>query len=129
MTQLARIGRLVWAERRPYLIGGIFVATSTVTALAYPYVIRLIIDDAIGGGLLLYTSPRRTLLPLLAVPPIVLATSMLGRRVKMFAADVQQAHAEAGAAATEVLAGIRTVRAFGREPAERARFETHLARA
>lgn len=227
-AQLARIGRLMWAERRPYLIGGIFVAISTVTALTYPYVIRLIIDDAIGGGqiqrlnqlslvvlgillveaastggrqycfglgaervgarlrrrvfqallaqdirvfdsrdtgdittrlwadvpplehalgdeladslkdvvfvvfgigLLLFTSPRLTLLTLLAVPPIVLATSLLGRRVKMFAADVQQAHAEAGAAATEVLAGVRTVRAFSQEPAERARFDALLTRA
>src|SRR5437762_10225673 len=45
------------------------------------------------------------------------------------AADVQKAHGEAGAAATEVLAGVRTVRAFAQEPAERERFERQLARA
>ena len=72
-----------------------------------------------GTALLFYTSPRLTLLMLLAVPPIVFATSVLGRRVKVLAGDVQTAHAEAGAAATEVLAGIRTVRAFSQEPAER----------
>ena len=228
MAQLHRVGRLVWAERRPYLVGSVFVAISIVTALAYPYVIRLIIDDAIGGGrsgrlnqlslamvailvveaastwgrdycfgwgaervgarlrrvvfhallrqdiqffdgrdtgeittrlwtdvpplehalgeeladtlknavfsvcaigLLFYTSPRLTLLTLVAVPPIVAATSLLGRRVKIQAANVQQAHAEAGAAASEVLAGVRTVRAFSQEPAERARFDGQLARA
>jgi ABC-type multidrug transport system fused ATPase/permease subunit len=228
MAQLDRIARLVWAERRPYLVGAIFVAVSSVTALAYPYVIRLIIDDAIGGGqiqrlnqltlvmvaillvdaastcgrdycfgwgaervgarvrrlvfrtlleqdiqffdrrdtgeittrlwadvpplehalgeeladtlknlvfgicgtaLLFYTSPRLTLLMLLAVPPLLLATSFLGRRVKTEAANVQQAQGEAGAAASEVLAAVRTVRAFSQEPAERARFDGQLARA
>jgi ATP-binding cassette subfamily B protein len=226
--QLTRVARLVWAERRPYLLGSVFVAISTLTALSYPYVIRLIIDDAIAGGqiqrlnelslivlgillaealatgwrqycfglgaervgarlrrlvfdsllgqdiqffdtrdtgdlttrlwadvpplehalgdefadslkdavfvvfgvgLLLYTSPSLTLLSLCAVPPIALATSYLGRLVKMFAADVQQAHADAGAAAAEVLAGVRTVRAFAREREERGRFGEGLERA
>ena len=220
MAQLDRVARLVWAERGPYLAGSVFVVLSSVTALAYPYVIRLIIDDAIVGGqierlnqltlamvvillveaastwgrdyyfgwgaervgarvrrvvfhrlleqdiqffdrrdtgeittrlwadvpplehalgeeladtvknivfsvfgtvLLFYTSPRLTLLMLLAVPPLMLATSLLGRRVKIQAANVQQAHGEAGAAASEVLGGVRTVRAFAQERAERAR--------
>jgi len=228
MTQVGRVADLVWAERRPYLTGSIFVALSIGTALAYPQVIRLIIDDAIQGGqshrlnqlsllmvgillveavstgardycfglgaervgvrlrrmvfrtlllqdiqffdsrdigevttrlsadvppleyvlgeefadalrfgvfsvcgtaLLFYTSPRLTLLTLLAVPPIVLATSVFGRRVKVLAADVQKAHAEAGAAATEVLAGIRTVRAFSQEAAECDRYDRQLLRA
>jgi ABC-type multidrug transport system fused ATPase/permease subunit len=228
MAQVGHVARLVWAERRPYLKGAVFVAFSLGTALAYPQVIRLIIDDAIGGGraerlnqlalwmlvillveavatgardyyfglgaervgvrlrrlvfetllrqdiqffdqrdigeittrlwadvspleyvlgeefadslrfavfsvlgtgLLFYTSVRLTLLTLLAVPPIVLATSVLGRRVKVLAADVQTAHSEAGAAATEVLAGIRTVRAFSQEGAERSRYDRQMARA
>jgi ATP-binding cassette subfamily B protein len=84
----------------------------------------------IGGlVLLLYTSPWLTLLMLLGLPPIALASSWLGRRVKSMAADVQRAHGEAGAAATEVLAGVRTVRAFAQEKAERERFEHQLARA
>jgi ABC-type multidrug transport system fused ATPase/permease subunit len=228
MAQIREVGRLVWAERRPYLKGTVFVAFSLGTALAYPQVIRLIIDDAIGGGrpqrlnqlslwmvaillveavatgardyyfglgaervgvrlrrmvfetllrqdiaffdqrdigevttrlwadvppleyvlgeefadslrftvfsvlgtgLLFYTSVRLTLLTLLAVPPIVLATSMLGRRVKVLAADVQAAHSDAGAAAAEVLAGIRTVRAFSQEAAERSRYRRQMVRA
>ncbi len=228
LAQVRRIARLAWTERRPYLTGLIFVALSTLTSLAYPYVVRLIIDDAIGGGriqrlnqlslvmvgfllveagatwgrdyffawgaervgvrlrrlvfqtlltqdiqffdstdtgevttrlwadvppvehalgeeladtlknavfvvcgtgLLFYTSPRLTLFMMLGLPPILFASSMLGRRVKARAADVQQAHGEAGAAATEVLAGVRTVRAFSQEPAERERFDRQLARA
>ena len=226
--KLGRVGRLVWAERRPYLIGTIFVFFSTLTALTYPWVVKQILDDAIGGGniqkltqlllvmvgillveaaattgrdycfglgservglrlralvfqtllrqdiqffdsrdtgeittrlwadvpplehalgeelaetlkniviviggtaLLFYTSAWLALLMLLGLPPIALASSWLGRRVKSMAADVQRAHGEAGAAATEVLAGVRTVRAFGQENAERGRFEHQLARA
>ena len=184
------MARLVWAERRTYLPGAIFVVVSIGTALAYPQVIRLIIDDGIIGGqaprlnqlslwmvvillveaaatgardyffglgaervgvrlrrlvfgtllrqdiqffdrrevgeittrlsadvppleyvlgeefadslrfavfsvlgtaLLFYTSPPLTLLTLLAVPPIIFATSVLGRRVKVLSAKVQQA--------------------------------------
>ena len=44
------MGSLVWAERRPYLLGAVFVVFSTLTALVYPFVVRLIIDDAIGAG-------------------------------------------------------------------------------
>src|SRR5262249_26469690 len=47
---LGRVGGLLWAERRTYIVGTVFVAVSICTALAYPYVIRLIIDDAIQGG-------------------------------------------------------------------------------
>jgi ATP-binding cassette subfamily B protein len=226
-TQLRRIASVVWSERRLYLTGSIFVAVSIGTALAYPQVIRLIIDDAIAGGrtgrlnqlaalmvgvllveaistcardycfnlgaervaatlrrlvfgallrqdvqffdrrdtgeittrlwadvpalqhvlgeefadalrfsvfalcgtgLLFYTSPQLTLLTLLAVPPIVIATSVLGRRVRSLSSDVQQAHADAGAAAAEVIGGIRTVRAFSQEAAEADRYQRQTAR-
>ena len=215
--QVRRIVALVWSERRLYLTGVIFVALSIGTGLAYPQVIRLIIDDGVqagrtarlnqlaillvgillvesaatvardycfglgaervaarlrrmvfetllrqdiqffdrretgeittrlwadvpplqfvlgeeladairfsvfavcGTGLLFYTSVPLTLLTLLAVPPIVMASSLLGRRVRTLSTDVQRAHAEAGASATEVIGGIRTVRAFSREEAE-----------
>jgi ATP-binding cassette subfamily B protein len=228
VTQIRRIGALLYAERRAYLPGTLFVAMSVGTALGYPYVIRLIVDDAIRGGnmqrlnelslillgiligeaiatwgrdyffgigaervgvrlrkmcldtllaqdieffdrrdtgeittrlwsdvpplewilgaefadtlknavfailgtaLLILTSPRLTILMLLAVPPIGFATSLLGRRVKVLAADVQRAHADAGAAAAEVVAGVRTVRAFAQEHQERRRYERQLERA
>ncbi len=227
-TQLRRILSVVWAERRLYVPGTFFVFISIGTGLAYPYVIRLIIDDGVGGGhaqtlnrlaailvgillveavatfvrdycfnfgaervasrlrqmvfralltqdvqffdrrdtgeittrlwadvpalqhllgeefadairfsaialfgtgLLFYTSPPLTLLALLAMPPIVIATSVLGRRVRGRSMDLQQAHAEAGASAAEVIGGIRTVRAFSQETAEEARYATQSARA
>ena len=82
-----------------------------------------------GTGLLFYTSARLSVVTLLAVPPIILATSLLGRKVRLLAADMQQAHADAGAAAAEVVGGIRTVRAFGQEAAESRRYEAEGARA
>jgi len=227
-AQARRIVALVWTERRLYLTGAVFVALSIGTGLAYPQVIRLIIDDGVqagrtarlnqlavtlvvillvesvatfvrdycfnlgaervaarlrrlvfetllrqdvhffdrretgeittrlwadvpvlqfvlgeeladamrfsvfavaGTGLLFYTSVPLTLLTLLAVPPIVIATSLLGRRVRMLSTDLQRAHADAGAAAAEVIGGIRTVRAFSRERAEADRYERQTARA
>jgi ABC-type multidrug transport system fused ATPase/permease subunit len=227
-AQARRIAALVWTERRLYLIGAVFVAFSIGTGLAYPQVIRLIIDDGVqagrtarlnqlavalvvillvesvatfvrdycfnlgaervaarlrrlvfetllrqdvhffdkretgeittrlwadvpvlqfvlgeeladamrfsvfavtGTGLLFYTSVPLTLLTLLAVPPIVIATSLLGRRVRTLSTNLQRAHADAGAAAAEVIGGIRTVRAFSRERAEVDRYERQTAQA
>jgi ABC-type multidrug transport system fused ATPase/permease subunit len=227
-AQARRIAALVWTERRLYLIGAVFVAFSIGTGLAYPQVIRLIIDDGVqagrtarlnqlavalvvillvesvatfvrdycfnlgaervaarlrrlvfetllrqdvhffdkretgeittrlwadvpvlqfvlgeeladamrfsvfavtGTGLLFYTSVPLTLLTLLAVPPIVIATSLLGRRVRTLSTNLQRAHADAGAAAAEVIGGIRTVRAFSRERAEADRYERQTAQA
>ena len=107
---IGEITTRLWADVPPleYVLGEEFADS-----------LRFAVFGVCGTGLLFYTSPQLTLLILLAVPPIVFATSVLGRRVKVLAADVQTAHAEAGAAATEVLAGIRTVRAFSQEPAER----------
>jgi ATP-binding cassette subfamily B protein len=227
-ARLRRIGALLWAERRLYAPGAIFVTVSIGTALAYPQIIRLIIDDAVGGGridrlnrlaallvgillveaastwirdycfnlgaervaahlrqvvfesllrqdvqffdrrdtgevttrlwadvpalqfvlgeefadalrfsifaicgtgLLFFTSLQLSLLTLLAVPPIVVASSVLGRRVRVLSSDVQRAHADAGAAAAEVIGGIRTVRAFSQEEAEASRYRRQSARA
>src|SRR5213593_4540066 len=50
VTQVGHVARLIWTERRPYLIGTLFVAISIGTSLAYPQVIRLIIDEGIQGG-------------------------------------------------------------------------------
>jgi len=82
-----------------------------------------------GTGLLFYTSMPLTFLTLLAVPPIIVAVSVLGRRVRTLASAMQQAHADAGARAAEIVGGIRTVRAFSREDAEIARYDGHIARA
>ena len=226
--QIRRVLALVWAERRLYLPGGVFIAFSIATGLSYPLVIRWIIDEGIQGrqldrlnalalllaailigealstfardycfnlgaervaarlrraairtllvqdiaffdrqdagaltarlsgdvpplqfvlgeefadalrfaaiavagtAMLFYTSAPLTLLTLLAVPPIVVGVTLLGRRVRSLSAAMQEAHADAGARAAEIVGGIRTVRAFSREDAEGARYDGHLERA
>jgi ATP-binding cassette subfamily B protein len=226
--QLRRIAALVWAERRLYVLGTPFVALSIATGLAYPQVIRLLIDEGVQGGrmerlnqmalllvaillieavatfvrdycfnlgaerttarlrqmvfetllrqdvqffdrrdtgeittrlwadipafwfvlgeeladamrftvfciggtaLLFYTSVPLTLVTLLALPPIVAGTTLLGRRVRTLSTALQQAHADTGAAAAEVIGGIRVVRAFSQEQAEAARLGRQTARA
>jgi len=49
--------------------------------------------------------------------------------VRTLSTDLQRAHADAGAAAAEVIGGIRTVRAFSREHAEAERYRRQTARA
>jgi ATP-binding cassette subfamily B protein len=225
---LRRIASLVWAERRLYLVGAPFVAISIGTGLAYPQVVRVLIDEGVqrgrldrlnqmalllvgillleaiatfvrdycfnlgaertiarlrqlvfetllrqdvqffdrrdtgeittrlwadvpalsivlgeeladavrftvfcigGTALLFYTSVPLTLLTLLAVPPIVAGTTMLGRRVRTLSTALQQAHADTGAGAAEVIGGIRVVRAFAQEHAEAARHQRQTAKA
>jgi ATP-binding cassette subfamily B protein len=85
---------------------------------------------AVGGtALLFYTSPSLTLLVLLALPPMVIASSVLGGRVKTHASQMHEAYAAAGTAADEAIGGIRTVRAFSQERAESARYAGRMAEA
>jgi ATP-binding cassette subfamily B protein len=91
--------------------------------------LRFTVFVGAGIALLFYTSPPLTLLTLLAMPPIAFAMSRLGDKVRSFAAEAQDAHAEAGAAATEVIGGIRTVKAFSQEAAEASRYSGLLVKA
>ena len=84
--------------------------------------VRFALLAVFGTALLVYISPTLTLLVMLAIPPLAAAAWLLGQRVNTLSAQAQQAYAESGAAADESLAGIRTVRAFSQEPAERVRF-------
>ncbi|MFI5179378.1 MAG: ABC transporter ATP-binding protein, partial [Vicinamibacterales bacterium] len=91
--------------------------------------LRFSVIATAGTGLLFYTSSRLSLLTLLAVPPIVVGVSVLGRRVRALSTEMQDAHADAGARAAEMVGGIRTIRAFSREDAEMARYDGHIERA
>jgi len=90
---------------------------------------RFAVFAVCGVGLLFYISPILTSVVLLAVPPIVTASTVLGRRVKALTASVQASYAAAGAAAEESIGGIRTVRAFAQEPTESRRFGARIAEA
>ncbi|MFN7700893.1 MAG: ABC transporter ATP-binding protein [Deltaproteobacteria bacterium] len=81
------------------------------------------IATAIGGvGLLLYTSPRLTLVMLAVVPPIAFGAVTYGKRLRALSREVQDALASSSDVAEESIAGMRTVRAFGAEAQEVARY-------
>ncbi|MBX7196925.1 MAG: ATP-binding cassette domain-containing protein [Sandaracinaceae bacterium] len=81
------------------------------------------IATAIGGvGLLFYTSPRLTLVMLAVVPPIAFGAVTYGKRLRALSREVQDALASSSDVAEESIAGMRTVRAFGAEAHEVARY-------
>jgi subfamily B ATP-binding cassette protein MsbA len=65
---------------------------------------------------------RLTALMLVTVPVMVLATRLMGRRIRGISRQVQDTLAEASAVVEETVGGIRIVKSFAREPYERARF-------
>jgi len=91
--------------------------------------LRNFIQLAGGVALLIYTSPRLTLVILAVVPIIAIGAVVYGRRIRRLARKVQDAIAEGQAVAEESIAGVRTVRAFAAEEAEEARYGGAIARA
>jgi ABC-type multidrug transport system fused ATPase/permease subunit len=82
---------------------------------------------SMGGIVLLFcTSPLLTLVVLITLPLLAVATSLLGRRIRHATSEVQQAYAEAGTIAGEAIGGIRTVRAFSQEKKETERHREKL---
>ena len=91
--------------------------------------LRNLIQLVGGVALLVYTSPRLTLLILAVVPAIAVGAVVYGRRIRRLSRRVQDAVAEGQAIAEESIAGIRTVRAFTGEEAERGRYGGAIDRA
>jgi ATP-binding cassette subfamily B protein len=82
-----------------------------------------------GLALLFYTSPALTAVMLLVVPPVAVGAVYVGRRIRRFSRQVQDALAAAGEVAEETLSGIRTVRSFSQEPAEVVRYSASVQEA
>jgi ATP-binding cassette subfamily B protein len=77
----------------------------------------------IGGlAMLAVTSLKLTLLVLAGVPLVVVPILLFGRRVRRLSRATQDRVGEVGAYVDEALHEIRTVQAYGHEPADQARF-------
>ncbi|MFM2043044.1 MAG: hypothetical protein RLY86_1620 [Pseudomonadota bacterium] len=77
----------------------------------------------IGGiALMLVTNPKLTGMVLLVVPLVVAPIVVFGRQVRKLSRASQDRIADVGHSVEQVLSGIRTVQAFGREGLERSRF-------
>jgi ABC-type bacteriocin/lantibiotic exporter with double-glycine peptidase domain len=69
---------------------------------------------------------KLTLVMLAIVPLLVLSAAAYGRFIRRMSKEYQDALAGASDVATESLGNIRTVRAFGMEPAEGVRYAEHV---
>jgi ABC transporter fused permease/ATP-binding protein len=86
--------------------------------------------QALGGVvMLLYTSPRLTLVMLAVVPPVAVGAVAYGRRVRKLSKQVQDALAGSNEVAEESLSGVRTVRSFAAEKSEVARYRSAVEKA
>ena len=72
--------------------------------------------------LVIVTEWRLAGIVLLAVPPIILAAAFFGRRLQKLSGEAQAALGVTTTVLEETLAGVRTVKAFGREGYEIARY-------
>ena len=81
------------------------------------------IATALGALVLIWViSWRLTLVMLAVVPPIAFGAVIYGRRLRALARQVQDALGNASDVAVESISGLRTVRAFGAEAKESARY-------
>jgi len=72
--------------------------------------------------ILLWTNTQLTLVMLATVPLVVLGAALYGRVLRKLSRQYQDALAQATSVAEESIGGIRTVRSFAREDAEKQRY-------
>ncbi|MFT3841868.1 MAG: ABC transporter transmembrane domain-containing protein [Myxococcaceae bacterium] len=78
---------------------------------------------AVGGVVvLIWMSPRLTVLMMSIVPPVALGAVAYARRVRKLSREVQDSLAKSSEVAVESLSGIRTVRSFAAERSDIARY-------
>jgi ATP-binding cassette, subfamily B, bacterial MsbA len=68
------------------------------------------------------TSWRLTLLSLIVLPPMALITSLLGRTIRRYSRKTLERMADVTDTMSQTLSGMRVVKSFNQEGAERARF-------
>jgi ATP-binding cassette subfamily B protein len=89
---------------------------------AIMYSCTTVIVFVVGILLMLSISPQLTLLSLLPLPFVSLVVRGFGRAIYQRSEQIQEALADLSATAQEALAGVRVVRAYGREAVEIERF-------
>jgi ATP-binding cassette subfamily B protein len=78
---------------------------------------------AIGAAIMMaVTSPKLMALAFLSVPLVVLAITLMGRRVRGLSRAAQDRFAESSALASEILNAMPTVQAYTHEPIDRQRY-------
>ncbi|MGH7557585.1 MAG: ABC transporter ATP-binding protein [Gemmatimonadota bacterium] len=88
----------------------------------YMFGINTAVSLVLAIGFMTWIDPGLTLLALLPLPFVTLTVKTMGQRIHRRSEEAQQALAEVTTSVQENLAGLRVVRAYGRESAESARF-------
>jgi ATP-binding cassette subfamily B protein len=84
--------------------------------------IRRVVEGIGGVGVILWLSPKLTLIMLSVVPPVFLGAFFYGKRMREYSTKVTDALAAATSFAEERLGAIRTVRTFAQEQREISRY-------
>ena len=84
--------------------------------------INTVITISVSIGFMVWMDPWLTLWALLPLPGVSLSVKLLGSRIHRRSEIAQAALADVSTATQENLAGLRVVRAYGREESERRRF-------
>jgi len=84
----------------------------------------------IGGlTIILYMNWRLTLLSLVLIPIVVVAARFMGKRLRNLSTSVHDQMAATTNLMEEMISGIRTIKSFGREDYEKARFADQVEKA
>ena len=94
-------------------------ATTNVSIL-----LRSSANVVVALAMMLATSWRLTLLALVVTPAVGLAVAHFGRSLRQLSKDTRTAAADASSVAGDTLGAIRTIKAFARERAEAAHYDT-----
>jgi ATP-binding cassette subfamily B protein len=85
----------------------------------------------LAGGLIMLaiTSPKLTMLVVLAVPVVIAPIVLIGRRVRKLSRESQDRIADVGAEVEESLNAVRTIQAFNHEDLDRRHFAVRVEEA
>ena len=91
--------------------------------------LRNVVTLSVALVLLVWISPKLTLVMLAVVPALVFGAVFFGRQIRKLSTRAQAELANAAGVLQETLAAVETVQAFAREPHERGRYGTAINRA
>ena len=101
----------------------------TVVSSSMSVALRSVVTAVGGAAMLVQTSPRLAGYAALVIPIVILPIALAGRRQQRLARANQDRIADAAAVANETLNSMYAVQAYAREPVEKQRYDTAIARA
>ncbi len=88
--------------------------------------VRQVIILVVGIGILMFTTPRLSLIMLATFPLIVVGAMLFGRFIRKLSKQRQSALADANVIVEETLQNIHTVKSFANEPFEYKRYSNNI---